>query len=164
MNLPPLRKKEVTIGYSGIELVSRTELEDHQLGYSVTDDGKSLIGNEIGDWKAGWIVIGHETNCGDPIFIDSDHPKFPVYTAMHGAGSWEPQLICPTYDAFLQVIDKLSELAIGREYPTKLEEKPMTQKEYDDFLSFVEQKAKVEDSYFWALLVSDEDAGIGPEI
>ena len=40
----------------------------------------------------------------------------------------------------------------------------MTQKEYDEFISFALQKAEVEDSYFWGSLISDDDKGIGPEI
>jgi hypothetical protein len=51
MNLPPLKKIDVAIGYSGIELVNEAEINFHQIGYSVTSDGESLIGNEDRDWK-----------------------------------------------------------------------------------------------------------------
>ena len=164
MNLPPLKSTDVSIGYSGIELVNESEITSHQIGYSVTSDGESLIGNGAENWKANWVVIGHETGCGDPIFIDSNRPDYPVYTAMHGSGSWEPKIICRTYDSFIRIIEKLEKLAAGREYPTRLEEKPMTQTEYDEFLSFVMENAEIEDTHFWGLMISDDNAGIGPEI
>ena len=89
MNLPPLKKKAVSIGYAGIELFDEAALKTNQIGYSVMDNGESLVGDGEGDWKASWIVIGYETNCGDPIFLDTDQSQHPVYTAMHGAGKPE---------------------------------------------------------------------------
>ncbi|MGG0203185.1 hypothetical protein [Bacillus mycoides] len=73
-----------------IELFNSEEIEEGQLGYSFDDEGQSLVGNEEGDWKDGWIVIGIDSYLGDPIFVDSNNENCPVYTAMHGEGDWEP--------------------------------------------------------------------------
>jgi hypothetical protein len=40
----------------------------------------------------------------------------------------------------------------------------MTQVEYNEFISFTSETASISDTYFWELLVSDEEGGIGPEI
>ena len=57
-----------------IRLFSVNELSNAQLGYSINSDGNSLIGEENGDWKENWFVIGKlcEDLCGDPIFVDDD--------------------------------------------------------------------------------------------
>jgi len=164
MKMPSLGKKNVSIGYTGIELVDEKDLDKNQVGYSNLPNGESLIGKENGDWKKDWVVIGYETGCGDPIFIDTSDPNFPVYTALHGEGNWNPNLISSTYHGFLQIIEKLKILATDREYPTKMEEKPMTQKEYDEFILFASDRGGLESAFFWELLVSDDNAGIGPEI
>src|SRR5262249_16007758 len=58
---------EVSFRCGGIKLLNLAELEDGQIGYSVTPDGKSLCSGEAGAWDPNWLVIGHETACGDPI-------------------------------------------------------------------------------------------------
>ena len=93
MNLPDIKKKTITIGYSGLELFGKPELQAGQIGYSVSPDGKQLSGAGSGYWNESWVVIGHEVICGDPIFIDTDNLQYPVFTAMHGKGTWSPRLI-----------------------------------------------------------------------
>ena len=163
-DLSRFKKQEVSFGYTGIKLFAPEEINEAQLGYSVHPNGESLVGNEDGDWQSTWIVIGHTTDLGDPIFVDTCTEHLPVFIAMHGQGCWESQIISHSYQAFLKVMAQFSELSFGREYPTKLEGKPMTQQEYDDFISYVRDTAEIQDPYFWELLVSDEEAGIGPEI
>ncbi|PFH90579.1 hypothetical protein [Bacillus sp. AFS088145] len=63
------------------------------IGYIINENGASLCGDGIGDWKEKWIVIGYEEMCGDPVFVDVDHDNYPIYTAMHGDGDWDPILI-----------------------------------------------------------------------
>ncbi|UNP76078.1 hypothetical protein MN033_22985 [Bacillus nitratireducens] len=89
-----------------IELFNSEEIEEGQLGYSVDDEGQSLIGNEEGDWKEGWIVIGIDSYLGDPIFVDSNDENYPVYTAMHGEGDWESECIAKRIE---DVIEKVKE-------------------------------------------------------
>ncbi|ENQ3079289.1 hypothetical protein ACEOWG_002515 [Bacillus cereus] len=85
-----------------IHLFSREEFEEAQLGYSVDKEGNSLTGKNEGDWKETWYVIGYDEDLGDPIFIDIDNKKYPVMTAMHGAGDWEPEIIFSSLDEFLE--------------------------------------------------------------
>ena len=156
MNLPPLEKIYISIGYDGIDLVDDEEIEEIQIGYSVHPDGQSLVGKKDGDWMKDWIVIGYETLTGDPIFVDLSNPDFPVYTAMHGQGSWEPDLVSSTYSGFIQILRKLELLAVGREDPVKMEENPISQEEYNGFIAFASNVAELKDTFFWALLISDQ--------
>lgn len=65
-----------------IELFNSEEIEEGQLGYSFDEEGQSLVGNEEGDWKEGWIVIGIDSYLGDPIFVDRNDENCPVYTEL----------------------------------------------------------------------------------
>src|SRR5215468_9730344 len=85
----------VSLGYRSVILLSHAELQEGQVGYSVDPQGRALTGDEPGDWRESWLVIGYEDQCGDPIFIDVVAPKFPVYTAPHGMGDWLPELVQP---------------------------------------------------------------------
>ncbi|GLV63496.1 hypothetical protein Bmyc01_21660 [Bacillus mycoides] len=87
-----------------IELFNSEEIEEGQLGYSFDEEGQSLAGNEEGDWKEGWIVIGIDSYLGDPIFVDSNDENYPVYTAMHGEGEWEKECIAERIE---DVIEKV---------------------------------------------------------
>lgn len=87
-----------------IELFNSEEIEERQLGYSFDEEGQSLAGNEEGDWKDGWIVIGIDSYLGDPIFVDSNDENCPVYTAMHGEGEWEKECIAERIE---DVIEKV---------------------------------------------------------
>lgn len=81
----------VEFGYTPIRIFRSGELSDAQLGYSVDPAGVSLIGENDGDWRPNWLVIGNEELGGAPIFIDTSQPGYPVYTAMHGEGRWDPE-------------------------------------------------------------------------
>jgi len=85
-----LPSTEVSFGCGGIKLFSLAEIENGQLGYSVAPDGRSLCSGETGAWQPNWVVIGYETACGDPLFIDIRGAALPVFTAIHGEGAWEP--------------------------------------------------------------------------
>lgn len=158
------KEVDISFGYTGIQLFAQNELDEAQLGYAVHPSGNSLTGNKHGDWKESWLVIGKTTDCGDPIFVDLSSDKLMVFTASHGQGAWEAELISNSYNGFLKVIEKFSNLAKSRSHPGGLERNPMTQVEYDDFISFASETASVSDAYFWELLVLDEEEGIGPEI
>jgi hypothetical protein len=41
---------------------------------------------------------------GDPIFIDINNKSYPVMTAMHGEGDWEPELMFSSLNNFLEAI------------------------------------------------------------
>ena len=87
-----------------IHLFSREEFEEGQLGYSIDEGGTSLTGNEEGEWKESWYVIGYDELVGDPIFIDISIERYPVMTAMHGEGEWEPKVMYWTLDKFLEAV------------------------------------------------------------
>lgn len=89
-----------------IHLFSREEIEEGQLGYSIDEDGNSLTGDNEGDWKENWYVIGYDELVGDPIFIDIKNKKYPVMTAMHGEGDWEPEVIFWSFNKFLDLYHK----------------------------------------------------------
>ncbi|MFT8320852.1 MAG: hypothetical protein ABF649_08105 [Bacillus sp. (in: firmicutes)] len=87
-----------------IHLFSREEFEEGQLGYSVDEEGNSLTGNNEGDWKATWYVIGYDELLGDPIFIDIENKNYLVMTAMHGEDDWEPEVLFSSLNEFLEYI------------------------------------------------------------
>jgi hypothetical protein len=95
---------EVAYGVGGLELYDLNELEAAQMGYSVDPSGRSLAGTGPGEWRAHWIVVGHETACGDPIFISTDWPH-PVYSAIHGEGACSPSVLAPSVESFFGCID-----------------------------------------------------------
>lgn len=163
-NKSQLKELDVSFGYNGIKLFPADRIEKEQLGYSIHPNGESLVGSEEGDWQSTWIVIGHTTDLGEPIFVDTCSEDLPVFTAMHGQGSWEPVIIADTYQALLNIMGEFSKLSKNRENPKQLENSPVTQEEYDNFISYVRNSAQISDIYFWELLASDEKAGIGPEI
>ena len=162
MNLPSryaqfragLTVDNIGCGCGGIMLFPTAELEQNQVGYSVTPDGVSLCTGEAGAWESSWIVIGCETACGDPIFIDSADAQLPVFTAIHGEGDWEPELVATTIDAFAQSLVEFARIAKGRSNPVELEESPIPDKERTAFLTRVKQlnQGRI-DPDFWALLI-----------
>ncbi|MEM5018349.1 hypothetical protein WKH31_18790 [Metabacillus indicus] len=87
-----------------IHLFSREEFDEGQLGYSIDENGNSLAGIEEGDWKESWYVIGYDELVGDPIFIDISIEKYPVMTAMHGQGEWEPEVMYWTLNKFIEAV------------------------------------------------------------
>lgn len=86
-------------------LFKENELEAEQLGYSVDEQGNFLTGNAQGDWQEGWIVIGYEEDLGDPLIVDTSHKDYPVLTAEHGAGDWEPIIL---YNSLLDMKKSIS--------------------------------------------------------
>lgn len=85
-----------------IYLFHKEEFKGGQIGYRYDDKGSSLIGTDKGDWQESWIVIGYETDLGDPIFVDTK--TFRVYTAEHGAETWEPVCIANHIDEVIEAV------------------------------------------------------------
>jgi len=142
MNIPlryrDIRKSlpdEVSFGAGGIELFPAAEIERRQVGYSVNPDGSSLCTGDDGAWRPTWIVIGHETGLGDPIFIDRSSAALPVYTAMHGAGIWEPNPVASTAEAFARCFSEFSRIAAGRANPAEHDANPLRDDERAQFLA-----------------------------
>ena len=130
---------EVTIGYTTICLFAESELVEGQKGYSVDPNGKILTGEKDGDWKKSWLVIGHEELCGDPIFVDLDLEHLPVFTAIHGIGSWNETLIADNFESFIKSLEFLAE---------------STSKE--DTLGKIKSLNQQADFEFWELLFEED--------
>jgi hypothetical protein len=117
-----LKLPRVQFGYGGITFFPLEELDEEQRGY------------EGSDWKEGWLVIAREDTCGDPIFVDSAAEEMPVFTAMHGEGTWDAKPVAPSLGKFSAALSFVLPFCAGREHPVGLERNP---------LSSIEQSALV---------------------
>jgi hypothetical protein len=145
---------ELSFGYQTIRICRPEERQSMQVGYSVGMEGQSLVGGKKGDWLGHWIVIGYEEQCGDPIFIDESAPNFPVYTAMHGEGIWDPEQIAASLEGFGKALSAVTRIARGREHPVALENNPLTQSERDAALAEIPLQDQEIDLEFWENLLS----------
>ena len=147
---------EVNFGVGGVKLFSVAELDEGQIGYSVTSDGKSLYGDETGSWQRSWVVIGYETACGDPLFIDTHASALPVFTAIHGEGEWEPVQIAPSLETFAKCIEEFSRISVGRSNPVEHAANPVPDNQREAFLrriAALNQASRAPE--FWELLVGE---------
>ncbi len=121
----------VSFGYSSVHICRPSEVEQRQLGYSIAPDGEPLWGDGDGDWRRSWLVIGDEGECGDPIFVDIAGAGYPVYTAWHGEGWWDPRPIAVSLNGLRETLNAVAIAAQGREHPVALEQNPITPTERD---------------------------------
>ena len=91
---------EISFGCGGIKLFTAEEIDEAQVGYSRSIDGKSFCDGKRGSWRPEWITIGYDTALGDPIILDTSTPQLRVMTAMHGEGSWDPKVIADSLPRF----------------------------------------------------------------
>ena len=81
------------------------ELEGAQVGFRGTKPGdESFIAPH--SWHRAWVVIAFDN--GDPYFIDLTKVRAdgetPIWTAMHGTGTWEPRLAASSLGQFLRIL------------------------------------------------------------
>ena len=136
----------VSIGYGSINLSKFDELQAAQQGYSTVPEGSKT------DWRDEWVVIGYEGLCGDPIFVDTSTPSFPVYTAAHGAGQWRPKQIAATYEHFIDILRRLQLLARNRATPAEIARHPVAKDEEEAFLAFIRAGSPNARLPFWQVL------------
>lgn len=141
--------RAVSLGYKTVTLFKANQLVKAQLGYSVDPNGKSLCGSEEGDWQNTWLVIADEDLCGDPIFTDLASDKLPVYTAMHGEGSWEPVLIAESFSNFVLALEQIQALSKGRKNPVALEKNPLPKAEATAAIARIKQDNSNAEPDFW---------------
>lgn len=98
---------DISFGSQGFRIFLPEEILEGQLGYSMHPDGTDLTDANDGDWKKEWIVIGRDVSIGEPYFVDSCCANLPVFTAMHGRGSWEPDQISNSLYNFLNCLKHL---------------------------------------------------------
>jgi hypothetical protein len=67
----------------------------------------------------------------------SDEVPHPVFSAMHGEGSWEPKLISPSLEAFAQCLRVFQRFAAGRGSPVEIEANPSTPQQQAQFLTVI---------------------------
>lgn len=119
----PLEK--VSFGYQTMILFPVEELEEAQVGYSVDPSGVTLTGEDEGDWKNSWLVIGYEELCGDPFFVDLNVQGLTVFTAAHGEGMWNPVFVASSFNGFIESLNEIRRISHGRGYPVALEQNPL---------------------------------------
>jgi hypothetical protein len=122
--LKALSMPSVSLGYRTLHIADTGRLQAAQLGYSRSSDGQDLTANEPGAWQPSWVVIGHEDECGDPIFVDTADVGWPVFTAAHGEGYWRPRMIAQSLGQFSEALHHLKPLTAGRENPMEFERNP----------------------------------------
>lgn len=120
----------VEIGYWGVEIAPLGKVAEAQISYAVVPDGGE---GDTSNWEKSWLVIGRETLCGDPVFIDTSQPELPVFIAAHGMGIWKPVLIAPSIKAFFEILLRLAALAKVRENPVAHEENPIPKQVVQQF-------------------------------
>ena len=162
--------KNVSLGYRIIRFFNPKNLKEMQIGYSIDEDGNSLAAEKTGydwedehntnDWKKGWIVIGND-ELGDPIIVDKSSPLLPVISAEHGCGDWEANyVIADSLENFKNILGLLNDISKNRNYPTLLEENPISDEEKEQFLLNIKQQNKnIEYLGFWEGIIgrTDED-------
>jgi hypothetical protein len=149
--LGALDRTNIEIGYGGVNLFNGGEIAARQVGYSISSDGKNISGLEDGDWKPNWLAIGYETALGDPLFIDVKLLSLPVMTAMHGEGTWVPEIIATNLEGFFSILRRLAEIAQDGHWP-------VTAKEQEEFLSEVRRsKGDTAMDVFWRMQIGLEE-------
>jgi hypothetical protein len=77
-------------------------------------------------------------------------------TAMHAEGSWKPQPIAESLDAFRPVLRAIKEVSVGREHPVALEQNPLSARERNDVLQTIRNANHGEiDMDFWEAMLQE---------
>jgi hypothetical protein len=112
----PVRVETVT-PVERVRLVPSSELANEQIGFAQGDDAAGRPANKDGGWRKSWVLIGQSSLLGDPYFLDVSKPDAEgdcaVYTAMSGAGRWEPVLCGSSFAQFLRILAAGMEVAQG---------------------------------------------------
>lgn len=96
---------EIIKDFVDFEIFSFEKLDECQIGYRIDPYGNSLVTDEEDTWDEGWIVIGYETLCGDPIIIELKEDGYPVSRLMHGMGSWDNgTFLADSMQSFLNIL------------------------------------------------------------
>ena len=110
LNKNPIPKLEEEI--TDFYFIKSDRLKDAQENYRVDEiTGEDITGNEKGDWKKEWLVIGSGV-ADDPLFIDLNEEEkgFPIYTAANGAGEWLPYKVSNSIVSFVKILKILNKM------------------------------------------------------
>ena len=143
--------ESVSFGSTTVNLFRTDELKEAQVGYSVGEHGESFTGEEEGDWRQQWFVIGYEDLCGDPIFVDLSNSELPVFTAAHGEGPWLPELIASSFNGFIKALEEVNAVSEGRQTPVELERNPLSASQREHALKKIAEANPHASLEFWAV-------------
>ena len=91
--------------FQALTLYAAPELERAQVNFRGTRPGDESFVAPHG-WRRSWVVIAYDN--GDPYFLDvskqTPDGECPVWTAMHGTGTWEPSLAASSLAQFLRIL------------------------------------------------------------
>jgi hypothetical protein len=91
--------------FQALTLYAAPELERAQVNFRGIRPGDESFVAPHG-WRRSWVVIAYDN--GDPYFLDvsKETPEgdCPVWTAMHGTGTWEPILAASSLAQFLRIL------------------------------------------------------------
>lgn len=146
----------LSLGSGGIHLHAAEALDEAQVGYAVDPGGQPLGGTGEGEWQPSWLVIGSETLCGDPLFVDLAQAGLPVLTAAHGMGCWEADPIADSAEAFFRALDVVRTASGGRERPAPYPPNPLPEAEREEVLRRIGELNPRSDLYFWRLLLESD--------
>lgn len=149
------KAEDISIGYSEINIFKLENIEKEQIGYSVTENGKSLVGNKNGDWKKNWIVIATD-NMDDPIFVDIENPNLPVFISEHDNGEWEENYIAISIEKFSSILNDLRNLSINRQNPVEIEKNPISETELELFLTKTKNDNNWMDIEYWKIFLEND--------
>ena len=108
-----------------------------------------MTGDQEGDWKEGWFVIGYEDLGGDPILVDLNAPELPVFTAAHGEGAWSPIMIASSFEGFVKALEEVARLSTGRQNPVQLQRNPVSDIERERVLNRIAEHNPNAELGFW---------------
>src|SRR5215472_12574065 len=69
--------------------------------------------------------------------LSRTNSQYPVFSAMHGAGSWEPKLVAPSIEAFALCLRAFQTFSAGRSTPIALDANQPTPKQQAQFLKAI---------------------------
>ena len=109
-------KVETVTPVERVRLVPSSELAREQVGFAHNEDGTPRDPVKDG-WRKSWVLIGQSSLLGDPYFLDTAkldaEGDCAVFTAMSGAGRWEPILCGSSFAQFLRILAAGMEVAQG---------------------------------------------------
>jgi hypothetical protein len=147
---------DISLGCSEINFCTIENIEDNQTGYGTDTDGNTLMTGNVGDWLKQWIVIATD-QLGDPIIVDTQLPNYPVFSAIHGEGKWEPFLIANSLANFKKIIGLIKQVSKNRTTPVEIENNPITKEELNRVVDDILKIDTGADISFWKSFLETDD-------
>ena len=110
-------KVEAMTPVERVRFFCSAELAREQVGFTLKEDGTPRDATKDPEWRQSWVLIAQSSLLGDPYFLDvaklDAEGDCAVYTAMSGAGRWEPCLCGSSFAQFLRILAAGMEVAQG---------------------------------------------------